>query len=198
MPYCVDTSAWIDAVRDYNPASRLFDQFWRFIEGQIGGGVLIAPEEVLVEMRPKTLKDSRTFAALIHRVQARLFVKPEAALQARFKTVLRKYPDMTLKGKPLAKSDGDAWVIALAQERGAVVVAHETRKPSALRPWKIPMSAKPRASAAFGCPSYSTNYKGSEAVARRTLRAARTLLEWGDFTRSCAAKRSHEPYTSGR
>jgi hypothetical protein len=136
--YCVDTSAWIDAVRDYNPASTLFDGFWAFIEQQIEDGVIITPEEVLVEMRPKTLKDSKVFAKLIRRVEATLFVKPDTALQARFKAVLRKYPDLTTKGKPLAKSDGDAWVVALAQERGAVVVAHESPKPGAARPWKIP------------------------------------------------------------
>jgi hypothetical protein len=136
--YCVDTSAWIDAVMNYNPASPLFSAFWDFIESHIEGGRIIAPEEVLVEMRPKTLKDSKPFAKLIRRVEPTLFIKPDAALQSRFKVVLRRYPDLTTKGKPLAKSDGDAWVIALAQERSAVVVAHESPKPSALRPRKIP------------------------------------------------------------
>lgn len=138
MLYCVDTSVWVDAVRDYNPASPLFKAFWEFIEEKIDGGVLIAPEEVLVEMRPKTLKDSKPFATLVHRVEHRLFVKPDAALQVRFGAILKNYPALTTKGKPLAKSDGDAWVIALAQERSAVVVAHESPKPSAARLFKIP------------------------------------------------------------
>ena len=109
--YCIDTSAWIDAVLNYNPASELFESFWDFVEGHIVAGRILAPEEVLVEMRPKTLKDSKPFAALIHRVEDTLFVQPDAALQGRFRRLLRAYPDLTTKGKPLAKSDGDAWVI---------------------------------------------------------------------------------------
>lgn len=138
MVYCIDTSAWIDAVRDYNPASALFRPFWKFIEEQIDAGLFLAPEEVLVEMRPKTLKDSKEFAKVIHRVEKQLFVKPDASLQVRFKAILHRYPTLTTKGKPLAKSDGDAWVVALAQERGAVVVAHESPRPSARPPQKIP------------------------------------------------------------
>ncbi len=30
MLWCVDTSAWIDAVRFYNPASALFEGFWDY------------------------------------------------------------------------------------------------------------------------------------------------------------------------
>ncbi len=138
MLYCIDTSAWIDAVRDYNPASTLFVPFWDFVEGQVEAGLLLAPEEVLVEMKPKTLKDSKEFATLMRRVESKLFVKPDAPLQVRFRAIVSKYPELTTKGKPLAKSDGDAWVVALALERGATVVAHESPKPSALRPQKIP------------------------------------------------------------
>ncbi len=138
MQYCVDTSAWVDAVRDYNPASKLFTEFWEFIESHIEAGTIIAPEEVHVEMKPKTLKDSREFARFIRQVGGILFVKANATVQKRFVRIIATYPELTTKGKPFAKSDGDAWVIALAQETQAVVVSHETAKPASLKPYKIP------------------------------------------------------------
>lgn len=45
------------------------------------------------------------------RVKDTLFVEEDAALQARFSTIVNNYPDLTKKGKPFARSDADAWVI---------------------------------------------------------------------------------------
>jgi hypothetical protein len=138
MAYCVDTSTWIDAVRDYNPASPLFADFWDFVEAQILAGEIIAPEEVYVELKQKTLKDSREFTTFIRSVSGTLFIKPDDEIQARFSVIVGAYPELVTKNKPLAKSNCDAWVIALAQERDAVVVTHEVGKPAALKPYKIP------------------------------------------------------------
>ena len=138
MIYCIDTSAWIDAVRDYNPASTLFESFWEFLETQIGAGTIIAPDEVHQEMKVKLAKNPREFGTWLAQVQKTLFIPHDRALQTRFKAVVAKYPDLTTKGKPFAKSDGDAWVIGLAQERRCTVVAHESPKPSAKKPFKIP------------------------------------------------------------
>lgn len=138
--YCVDTSAWIEAVHRYNPASPLFEDFWNFLDRQIVAGQVISPEEVHVELKGKTLeentpkakrpKDALAFAEFIKRVDRTLFVPTDAALQAHCTQVLAHHPELTTKGKPLAKSDGDAWVVALAQLRNATVVSQENPRPS--------------------------------------------------------------------
>lgn len=140
MLYCVDTSAWIDAVQRYNPASPLFKEFWDFLEKKIAAGCVISPEEVHVELKGKTLeentpkakrpKDALAFAETIKRVGHVLFVPTDLALQAQCTLVLTSHSELTTKGKPLAKSDGDAWVVALAQLRGATVVSQENPRPS--------------------------------------------------------------------
>jgi hypothetical protein len=138
MLWCVDTSAWIDAVRLYNPASSLFDPLWAFIEQETMAGRVISPNAVHDELREKTLQDSPQFAAFIKRVKGTLFVEETPELQGRFAVIVNRYPELTKKGKPFAKSDADAWVIGLAQERGAVIVAQENPKPGARVPYQIP------------------------------------------------------------
>ncbi|MFN8095056.1 MAG: DUF4411 family protein [Vicinamibacteria bacterium] len=142
MIWCVDTSAWIDAVRFYNPASPLFAHLWAFLEQAISDGRVIAPKAVHEELKEKTLDDSVAFASVIKRVKGRLFVEETASIQARFAAITIAYPDLTRKGKPFAKSDADGWVIALAAERDAVIVSQETPKPSALVPYKLPDVAR--------------------------------------------------------
>jgi hypothetical protein len=66
--YCVDTSAWVDVVRDYNPASTLFVPFWKFVEENIGSGNICSPEEVLIELKAKTLEPPE-FQSFINRVE---------------------------------------------------------------------------------------------------------------------------------
>ncbi len=144
MLWCVDTSAWIDAVRLYNPASPLFDRLWSFLEQEILAGRVISPKAVHDELREKTLADSPPFATLVKRVKGSLFAEETPELQARFAVIVNQYPDLTKKGKPFARSDADAWVVALAEIRGAVVVSQEKPKPSATVPWKIPDVASAR------------------------------------------------------
>lgn len=138
MLWCVDTSAWIDAVRLYNPASPLFDPLWAFLEQETIAGRVISPKAVLDELREKTLRDSPQFAAFIKRVKGTLFVEETPELQGRFVVIVNRYPELTKKGKPFAKSDADAWVIGLAQERGAVIVAQENPRPGARVLYQIP------------------------------------------------------------
>jgi predicted nucleic acid-binding protein len=144
MLWCVDTSAWIDAVRLYNPASPLFERLWGFLEQEILAGRVLSPKAVHDELREKTLADSPPFAALVKRVKGSLFAEETPELQARFAVIVNEYPDLTKKGKPFARSDADAWVVALAEIRGAVVVSQEKPKPSATVPWKIPDVASAR------------------------------------------------------
>ena len=141
MLWCVDTSAWIDAVRLYNPASPLFDRLWGFLEQEVLAGRVISPKAVHDELREKTLGDSQQFAAFVKRVKGSQFAEETPELQGRFAVIaviVNEYPDLTKKGKPFAKSDADAWVIGLAQERGAVIVAQEDPKPGARVPYQIP------------------------------------------------------------
>jgi hypothetical protein len=136
--WCVDTSAWIDAVRFYNPASPLFAPLWTFLEEQAMAQRVIAPEAVYRELKEKTLKDSPIFAAFVGRVRDRMFVEHSEEIQARCQVIVNRYPSLTKKGKPFAKSDGDAWVIAVAQNAVAVVVTNEKPKPNAAVPSKMP------------------------------------------------------------
>jgi hypothetical protein len=144
MLWCVDTSAWIDAVRLYNPASPLFDRLWDFLEQEVLAGRVISPRAVHDELREKTLGDSPQFAAFIKRVKGSLFAEETPELQGRFTVIVNEYPDLTKKGKPFARSDADAWVVALAELRGAAVVSQEKPKPSARVPCKIPDVARAR------------------------------------------------------
>lgn len=144
MIWCVDTSAWIDAVRFYNPASPLFERLWGFLEQEILAGRVISPKAVHDELREKTLGDSPPFAALVKRVKTTLFAEETPDLQARFAVIVNQYPELTKKGKPFARSDADAWVVALAEIRGAAVVSQEKPKPSAKVPCKIPDVARAR------------------------------------------------------
>lgn len=144
MLWCVDTSAWIDAVRLYNPASPLFGPLWDFLGQEIVAGRVISPKAVLNELREKTLGDSQPFATFVKRVKGSLFAEETPDLQRRFTVIVNEYPDLTKKGKPFARSDADAWVVALAEIRGAVVVSQEKPKPSARVPWKIPDVANAR------------------------------------------------------
>ena len=128
----------------YNPSSPLFEPLWQFLEAEIKAGHVISPEEVYVELKPKALEEAPAFAEFIKRVKGTLFVAPSSSVQGRFTIVVNGYPDLTRKGKPFAKSDADAWVIALAEEVGAVVVTQERPKPSAVPPRKIPDVAAAR------------------------------------------------------
>jgi predicted nucleic acid-binding protein len=144
MFWCVDTSAWIDAVRFYNPASPLFERLWSFLEQEILAGRVMSPKAVYDELREKTLGDSPAFAAFVKRIKGSMFAEETAELQTLFAVIANQYPDLTKKGKPFARSDADAWVIALAEIRGAAVVSQEKPKPSARVPYKIPDVARAR------------------------------------------------------
>ena len=52
MPYCVDTSAWLDGWRRYYPRD-VFPTLWTKIEGLVATGQIISSEEVYVELAKK-------------------------------------------------------------------------------------------------------------------------------------------------
>jgi predicted nucleic acid-binding protein len=117
MPFCVDTSAWLDGWRRNYPPD-VFKTLWASIETLVDEGVIIASDEVYVEIAKKD-DDLHDW------IQARkaMLVAPEEAIQERVAELLGKYPRLvdTLKGR----SQADPFVIATAIERGAVVVTGE-------------------------------------------------------------------------
>jgi hypothetical protein len=117
MPFCVDTSAWLDGWRRNYPPD-VFKTLWASIEVLVDQGEIIASEEVYVEIAKKD-DDLHDW------IQARksMLVAPEEAIQERVAELLGKYPRLvdTLKGR----SQADPFVIATAIERGAVVVTGE-------------------------------------------------------------------------
>ena len=117
MPFCVDTSAWLDGWRRNYPPD-VFKTLWSKIETLVDEGEIIASEEVYVEIAKKD-DDLHDW------IQARksMLVPPEEAIQQGVAELLGKYPRLvdTLKGR----SQADPFVIATAVERGAVVVTGE-------------------------------------------------------------------------
>jgi predicted nucleic acid-binding protein len=47
--YCIDTSVWIDAWRDYYPPD-VFGSLWERMDHLVRAGKVIAPVEVLLEL----------------------------------------------------------------------------------------------------------------------------------------------------
>jgi hypothetical protein len=117
MPYCVDTSGWLDGWRRYYPRD-VFPSLWARIEEQVAAGAIISSEEVYVELAKKD--DD------LHKwIQARkqMLVPTEEAIQKKVAALLAKFPRLvdTLKGR----SQADPFVIATAVEAKATVVTGE-------------------------------------------------------------------------
>jgi hypothetical protein len=95
MPFCVDTSAWLDGWRRNYPPD-VFKTLWSRIEMLVDEGEIIASEEVYVEIAKKD-DDLHDW------IQARksMLVPPEEAIQQRVAELLGKYPRLvdTLKGR---------------------------------------------------------------------------------------------------
>ena len=127
--YCFDTSALLDAWnRNYPPD--VFPQLWRDLATAIIAGAVVAPEEVGVELAKKD--DS------LHRwakKQRGLFCDLDDEQQRGVIEVLGRFPRLidTRRGR----SGADPFVVALARQRGYVVVTGENNDGSVEKP-KIP------------------------------------------------------------
>jgi hypothetical protein len=126
MPvYCVDSSSLIEAADIYPIGNPLFAPFWSWFDGLIGAGTIIAPDEVRVEL------EKRAQSPLWEWMKSRretLFQEHTTDVQTVFREIMKSHPQLTKKNKPEAKSDGDAWVIAMAKVRAAVCVAEDKRR----------------------------------------------------------------------
>ena len=118
MPYCVDTSGWLDGWQRHYPRD-VFPSLWAKLEELIAKGEIIASEEVYWELQRKSddlhdwIKDRK-----------QMLVPLEEAIQYRATELLAEFPRLvdTLRGR----SKADPFVIATALERDAVVVTGES------------------------------------------------------------------------
>lgn len=117
MPYCVDTSAWMDGWQRYYPPD-VFPTLWTKLDELTKSGEIISSEEVYVELKKKSDE-------LHDWIMARkgMLVPLDEAIQRHATQLLREHPRLvdTLRGR----SKADPFVIATAIERNAVVVTGE-------------------------------------------------------------------------
>jgi len=129
LNYSVDTSAIIEGwTRGFPPD--VFPQVWVKIEGLIDDGVLLASEEVLIELERK---HDKAYAWACHRKH--MFVPTDENIQRVVKDILRDYGKLIDTRKN--RSGADPLVIALARVRNLSVVTAENLSSSLERP-KIP------------------------------------------------------------
>jgi hypothetical protein len=128
LNYCFDTSALIAAWSERYPLRRV-PRFWERLDDLIAAERLWAPEEVRREVKKKS-------DGLYDWINARkqIFVDLEESVQLQAKAILADYPWL-LKNVP-GKSPADAFVIALALDRGLIVVTEEG--PGGVRKPQIP------------------------------------------------------------
>ncbi len=127
--YSMDTSALLNPwQRDYPPD--LFPTLWDSLDRLVTGGVVIASEEVLVELQKK---DDEVYAWANQRQP--MFVPIDGQVQQVVREILREYP--RLIDNRTNRSGADPFVIALAVTEQCSVVTGERPTGSLTRP-KIP------------------------------------------------------------
>jgi hypothetical protein len=117
MPYCVDTSGWLDGWQRHYPAD-VFPTLWTKLDDVIATGEIITSEEVYVEIKRKA-DDLHDW------IQAckQMLVPLDEPIQIRAAALLTEFPRLvdTLRGRGKA----DPFVLATAIERNAIVVTGE-------------------------------------------------------------------------
>ncbi len=117
MPYCVDTSGWLDGWQRHYPPD-VFPTLWAKIDALVAAGEIISSEEVYFELERKS-DDLHDWV----KARKQMLVPLDEAIQIRAATLLAEYPRLvdTLRGR----SKADPFVIATAMERNAAVVTGE-------------------------------------------------------------------------
>lgn len=115
--YCIDSSSMIYAwTEGYRPAFAKI--FWASLSSDIDVGTVIAPDEVKREISSKD--DGLKGWAKQH---SQLFVPIDEEQQLIVREILERHPYIAKKHK--MAHHADPWVIALAKQKGAVVVTEE-------------------------------------------------------------------------
>lgn len=126
MTYCFDTSVFINArQRDYPPD--VFPTIWTNIERLIANFLILAPEEVRVELERKDdeiLKWARE--------RSHMFIPIDASIQLAVTEILRRYPRLIDTRR--SRSGADPFVVALAQIRDLTVVTYEKKTGNLAKP----------------------------------------------------------------
>jgi hypothetical protein len=104
--YIIDTSSLIE-LNKHNPMD-IYPSVWEKIEQLIDSNRLIAPKEVLNEI--KQIDDSLSTWS---KTQSKMFIEPTTRQIVIVKDILDKYPSLI---KIDRRYDADPWVIALAIE----------------------------------------------------------------------------------
>lgn len=110
-----DTSAFINGRRDHYPAET-FPSIWEFVALAMRDGRIVAPWEVLNELKAK---DDETCAWAKERSEC--FVAPSADVQRLAGEILGMLPN------PGVRDGADPFVVAEARTRGFTVVTYEGR-----------------------------------------------------------------------
>ena len=124
--YSIDTSAILDGWIRYYPPD-VFPVAWRMVEELIDSGVLIAAEEVLVDLQKKD-DDVYKWA----RRHQSMFVPVDEAIQIAVKEILASH--RRLVDTRRNRSGADPFVIALAKINGCAVITGEKPSNSTDRP----------------------------------------------------------------
>ncbi len=129
MTYCIDTSALLDGWTRWYPAE-IFPTLWDRLAAIVRAGQLIAPEDVLLELRKQD--DALTKWA---KAQTALFHPLDTSTQEALREVMAAFPRLVNTQKD--RSTADPVVIALAKVRGFAVVTGEKAAGTTERP-RIP------------------------------------------------------------
>ena len=117
MPYCVDTSGWLDGWQRYYPPD-VFPSLWAKLDELIATGEIVSSEEVYVELERKA-DDLHDWV----KARKQMLVPLSERVQQLAAELLSEYPRLvdTLHGR----SKADPFVIATAMDMNAVVVTGE-------------------------------------------------------------------------
>jgi hypothetical protein len=126
MTYCIDTSSLISAWQERYPIEN-FPAFWVKMEALIVAGRLVAPVDVLHEIKKRSDE--------LHvwlKAQRPMFRELEDAVQIEAAQVLAQFP--RLVGEKKLRTSADPFVIALARVEGLQLVTEEKPTGSMARP----------------------------------------------------------------
>jgi hypothetical protein len=124
--YCIDTSSLIAAWQERYPIEN-FPAFWVKMEAMIDGGRLIAPVDVLNEMKKRSDELHGWLKA-----RPAMFRELDNAVQIEAAQVLARFP--RLVGERKLRTSADPFVIALARVEGVQLVTDEKPTGSLNRP----------------------------------------------------------------
>jgi hypothetical protein len=130
VPYCVDTSTFVEAGTRRYPID-IAPGFWNVLDDLARAGDICAPDEVRLELRAKA---DLVWAWVKERPY--LFVALDGAQMVETNVILKEFP--RLVGKLNNRYHADPFVVALAKARDLTVVTEENTISTRDRP-RIPL-----------------------------------------------------------